>query len=54
VRCTEQQLAVLLSDLDAIGLMGGAEFGARVGYHQVAPPGFVEGGDGGGQVVDGV
>jgi hypothetical protein len=54
VRCTEEQLNTLLSDLDAIHCMGGAEYQVRVTYHDVPVPGHIAGGDGGGEVIDGV
>ena len=54
VRCTEGQLHALLSDLDAIHWMGGADYNAKVSYHDVPAPGHIAGGDGGGEVIDGV
>jgi hypothetical protein len=54
VGCTEEQLTTLLSDLDAISWMGGADYDARASYHDLPVPGYVAGGDGGGEVIDGV
>lgn len=38
VRCTEEQLTTLLSDLDAITWMGGHGYNARVSYHDTPCP----------------
>ena len=54
VRCSDTALATLLSDLDAITWMGGAEYGASVAFERAPVGEGVLGGDGGGIVIDGV
>jgi hypothetical protein len=54
VACSETVLSTLLSDLDAITWMGGAEYGASVAFERHAIGEAVLGGDGGGAVIDGV
>lgn len=54
VRCDEDTLNTLLSDLDAITWMGGDAYDASVAYERHAVPDGVWGGDGGGAVIEGV
>ena len=54
VQCTQRELEVLLSDLDAITWMGGDQYDASVAYERHPVGTGVTGGDGGGIVINGV
>ncbi len=54
VLCSEQSLTTLHSDLDAIAWMGGKDFYARISYHEIPIPGWVQETDGQNEVVDDV
>jgi hypothetical protein len=52
VKCTEDQLVTLHSDLDAITWMGGNAFGAAIAYERHEIPSHLS--TGGGEVISGV